>query len=74
MEERELDRLAEIIVKKFTDQRRFCPLDNEEQQAVKDLIRTKRNAVRVFLWLCGAFVIWVLKDVYNYIMGHLSFR
>ena len=51
-----------------------CALTPEEQTAVKEILRTKKNAVRVFLYVLGAIALWILKDIYFYISGHLAFR
>lgn len=53
---------------------RDCALSPEEQSAVKEILRTKKNAVRVFLYVLGAIALWVLKDIYFYISEHLTFR
>ncbi|MEK6532113.1 MAG: hypothetical protein AABZ23_06455 [Deltaproteobacteria bacterium] len=51
-----------------------CQLTEEEQQAVRDLIKTKRNAVRAALWLFGAVLLWVAKDIYIWIAAHTTFN
>lgn len=67
------DELAELIADKLT-QAHGCRLTSSEQEAVKDLIQTKRNAVRAFLWVCGALVLWIIKDIYIYIVNHMTFK
>lgn len=67
------EEFAEIVAKKF-EERHACRLSPADQQAVKDLIQTKRSAVRAFVWICGAFVLWIMKDIYVYIINHLTFK
>ena len=50
-----------------------CLLTVDQQRAVLDLLGQKRKVVKVTLWLMGAFVLWVLKDIYFYIASHISF-
>lgn len=66
--------LADVIAEKVSARFRSCGFTPSEQEAIKDLLRTKRNAVRAFLWICGAVMLWVLKDVYAYFAGHLTFK
>lgn len=49
-----------------------CRLSPEDQQAVVDLLKTKRNAVRASLWLFGALLLWILKDAYFFVINHLT--
>ncbi|HBG46388.1 MAG TPA: hypothetical protein DDW94_05290 [Deltaproteobacteria bacterium] len=73
-ENKPAEELAELVAQKLSARFGACGFTPAEQEAVKDLLRTKRNAVRAFLWICGAVMLWVLKDVYVYIAGHLTFR
>lgn len=68
------EEIAELVYQKLSSRISACSFSPSEQEAVKDLLRTKRNAVRAFLWICGAVMLWVLKDVYVYLAGHLTFR
>ncbi len=72
--EKELDSLAEKVACKVKGEKTTCDLSIEERQAVRELIATKKNAVRAVFWLFGAFVLWVLKDLYIYIVGHMNFK
>lgn len=74
LSEKELDALAVIIARRLSELQGECRLTASEQEAVKDLIRTKNNAVKAFLWICGALVLWIIKDAYVYIANHLTFR
>lgn len=73
-EDRDMERFAELIAEKLASSFGACGFSPAEQEAVKDLLRTKRNAVRSFLWICGAVVLWVLKDVYVYLASHLAIK
>lgn len=66
--------MAEMIAEKLSSNFGACAFTPSEQEAVKDLLRTKRNAVRAFLWICGAVVLWIIKDIYGYFAGHLTLR
>lgn len=68
------EEIAELVYQKLSSRISACSFTPAEQEAVKDLLRTKRNAVRAFLWICGAVMLWVLKDIYVYFAGHLTFR
>lgn len=73
-EDKETERFAELIAEKLALKFGACAFSPAEQEAVKDLLRTKRNAVRTFLWICGAVMLWVLKDVYVYLASHLALK
>lgn len=49
-----------------------CQLTEEQQQAVVELISQKKKIVKTTLYLIGALVLWVLKDVYLYIVEHVT--
>lgn len=78
MSERGLEQLADLLAEKVTEKlaekNSSCQLTPSEQQAVKDLLKTKKNAVRAFIWISGALVLWIIKDVYAYIIGHLTLK
>lgn len=71
MSENEIQELAKAIAEELKFHQ-GCQLTDDEQQAVRDLIKTKRNAVRAGLWLFGAVLLWILKDVYLWIITHLT--
>lgn len=73
-EVKETERVAELIAEKLAARLGACAFSPAEQEAVKDLLRTKRNAVRTFLWICGAVMLWILKDAYVYLASHLALR
>lgn len=74
MSEKDLETIAELLASKLAEKQGPCDLTASEQQAVKDLIRTRRSAVKVFLWICGALVLLAIKDIYVYVLNHLTFR
>lgn len=73
-EVKETEQVAELIAEKLAARFGACAFTPAEQEAVKDLLRTKRNAVRTFLWICGAVMLWVLKDAYVYLASHLALK
>ena len=74
MSEKDLEMIAEFLAGKLAEKQGPCNLTPSEQQAVKDLLKTKRSAVRVFIWICGALVLLAIKDIYVYVLNHLAFR
>lgn len=73
-EMKEAEQLAELVAEKLAGHLGACAFSAAEQEAIKDLLRTKRNAVRAFLWICGAVMLWVLKDIYVYLASHLALK
>lgn len=71
---KEAEQVADMIAERLAAKFGACAFSSAEQEAVKDLLRTKRNAVRAFLWICGAVMLWVLKDVYVYLASHLALK
>lgn len=73
LSDEELELLADKLAKRLEPTGQ-CKLTEEQQRAVIDLITAKRKAVRVTLWLIGAIIVWIIKDIYVYIVNHLSFN
>ena len=76
MSELNIKELAKAIAEELRAERPedFCHLTGGEQQAVRDLIRTKKHAVKAFLVLIGALCLWIVKDAYGWIVAHLTFK
>lgn len=71
---KEAEHLAELVAERLAGKFGACAFSPAEQEAIKDLLRTKQNAVRTVLWICGAVMLWALKDVYVYFASHLALR
>lgn len=69
----EIRQLAVELVSLLPQVEGGCRLTDEQQRAVVDLITTKKRVVRWTLYLVGAMILWVLKDVYLYIVNHIVF-
>lgn len=67
----ELDKLAERLIVKI-EESNTCGLTHEQQAAVVELLSQKKTVVNATLYLVGALVLWVLKDVYFYIAEHIT--
>lgn len=67
----ELETLAEKLALKLAPSGQ-CKLTEEQQRAVVELITTKKKVVRWTLYLIGAMLLWVVKDVYLSIISHLN--
>ena len=77
MTDDELEKLAGLVTERLNERQRSssdCALTGEEQIAVKELLRTKKNAVRLFLYIFGALTLWAIKDIYIYIVSTISFK
>lgn len=70
----EIEKIAGALADKLIERQNSCRLSPEEQQAVIDIIKTKKSAVKIFLWIWGALVLWILKDAYVYVISHLTIR
>lgn len=62
MSENEIKELAKAIAEELKAHQ-GCQLTEDEQQAVRDLIKTKKNAVRAALWVFGAILLWIATHV-----------
>jgi len=75
MTRKEMEEVAEIVADKLSDGRvPCCTLTDEEQAAIRDILKTKRSAVRLIFYVFSALALYALKDVYIYIVRHLSFE
>lgn len=74
MHEIEPRELARLIALELKEHQPECHMTRSEQQAVKDLLKTKKSAVRAFLWICGALALWIIKDAYIYVINHLTLK
>lgn len=74
----DIEELAELLAERLEARHELCGpgcgLTDDEQDEVRSLLKTKKSSVRVFLWLTGALMVWILKDVYVWIINHLAFR
>lgn len=68
--ENEIDSIADRITSRI--QPSECKLTPEQQQAVVELIAQKKKVVKGTLWFIGALILWVLKDIYLFIVEHLK--
>ena len=74
MGEPEIESLAELLAEKLESRCGVCSITPEEQEELKSLLKTKKSSVKAFLWLVGALVVWILKDVYDWASHHFAFR
>lgn len=74
MSENDIKEIARLIAAELAVHQSVCNLTEEEQVAVRDLISTKKKAVKASLFLFGALLLWILKDAYVWITDHLVFR
>lgn len=72
--ELDLEVLAGHIARSLKEGCDYCTLTEGELEEIRGLLRTKKSSVRVFIWLTGALAVWILKDVYGWIAGHLAFN
>ncbi len=71
----EIEELAGLLAEKMEERHEgCCSLNNEELEAVRELLKTRRYAVKVFLFIFGAMALYAIKDIYLYTVGHMSFK
>lgn len=67
--------MADLVIERLMERQQGATLlSQSEQLAVKDLLKTKKSAVRAFLWVCGALFLWIVKDAYVYLLSHVTFK
>lgn len=74
MNEAEMERFACVLAEKLESARGPCRLSPGEQDELKNLLKTKKSSVRLFFWVVGALAVWILKDVYTWIVSHLALK
>jgi len=74
MSESELERLAELVAEKVVRMRDACSLTPEEQASIRELLGTKKRAVRYFFYTIGAVFLWIMKEAVIEIWRHISIR
>jgi hypothetical protein len=74
METEEIAELARLVAEELGFHTECCTLTEEEQHSIKELLQTKKNAVRVFFYIFGALVLYAMKDIYSFVIGNLSFK
>ena len=67
----ELEAIADGIARRINPNG-GCKLTHEQQDAVVGLLMAKKRVVKWTLYLVGAMILWVLKDVYFYIANHIT--
>ena len=70
MSEDELKRIAKAVTEAL--EQSSCSLTPEEQTSVKELLKTKKQAAKMFLYIFGAVLLWILKDAYYWIADHIT--
>ncbi len=71
----QMEELAFRVAEKVHDHERpCCGLSDEECGSVKELLKTKRNAIKVFIYIFGAIALYVLKDLYLFVAGNLTIK
>ena len=69
--EEEVETLAIKLGNKIVHCTPACLLTQEQQNEIISILASKKRAVRVTLWLAGAMILWILKDVYLYIKNSI---
>lgn len=72
LSDEELEVIADKIVEKTTNAKLCSIFTTTEQNEIKNIITTKRHAVKGILWVVGILVLWVLKDIYFWVSNHIS--
>jgi hypothetical protein len=67
----ELEILADKLAVKIT-QSTICCITTVEQKELQDFLKTKKQTIKYTLYLMGAMLIWVLKDVYIYVKNSIT--
>ena len=70
--EEEIEQLADKLFARMPQPSAECKLTPEQQAAVVELLTAKKKVVRWTLYLIGALVLWVVKDIYYYIIKHVT--
>lgn len=64
--EKELDILAEKIAEKLIEKHGECSLTSAEQDEIRSILKMKKKAVRKTLFLLGAVLLWIFRDIYEW--------
>jgi len=71
LSEEELEILAVKLADKIAHSK-TCPLNQTQQNEIINILAMKKKTIRITLWLAGAMVIWVLKDIYIYVKNSIA--
>ncbi len=74
MNESDLERLSELIAEKVAVKQGGCGLTPGEQESIRELLRTKKRAVRYFFYTVGAIFLWIMKEAIFDVWRHVSIR
>ncbi len=74
MNDSEIERLSELIAEKVAARQDGCSLTPGEQESIRELLRTKKRAVRYFFFTVGAVFLWIMKEAVWEIWRHISIR
>jgi hypothetical protein len=74
MTDEEIKRLAELVNERIGEAHSCCALTEDEQEAVKEFLKTKRSAIKAVIYVAAAITAYALKDLWAYLIGHLTLR
>ncbi len=74
MNDSELERMADLVAEKVVLKQGGCTLSAGEQESIRELLRTKKRAVRYFFYTVAAVFLWIMKEAVIEIWRHISIR
>lgn len=67
-----MDDLAGKVADKLAAKRTRGSLTHEDVREIKDFLATKKNAIKIMLWIFGATAVWALKDLYVFFRDNIK--
>lgn len=72
----EKEELAIIIAEAISSKQQSIEchaFTGEERDAIKDIVKVKKRAIQTTLWIIGAIIIWIGKEIGTFIYSHVTF-
>ena len=75
MNHEEKEELARLVADRVAEREQGCAIFTEEEVfSVRELLKTKKNAIKIFLFIFGAVALYAIRDIYVFIVSHFSFK
>ena len=72
MTDEEIERMAQLIAAAMRNYAQNDELSSDDKASIKDLLKTKRSVIKITMYVFAGLLLYALKDVWTYIMEHLS--
>lgn len=73
LSEDDVDAIASKLAEKLAQPTPACHVFSQEDiVTLRSILKTKKTAAKLMLLMFGTFMLWILKDIYDWAVLHLT--